>query len=59
MLDTQFEIAKRLGYLKEDELKSLILAVAFTILVVVVAIAPIVRLIKVWYRKQAKNEKET
>jgi hypothetical protein len=32
------------------------LSVAFTILVVAVAITPIVRLIKTWYRKQAREK---
>ena len=32
------------------------LAVAFTILVVGVAFTPIVRLIKAWYRKQARKK---
>jgi len=32
------------------------LAISFTILVVGVAIAPIIRLIKAWYKNQAKEK---
>jgi hypothetical protein len=32
------------------------LAIPFTILVVVVAVAPIIRLIKAWYKKQAREK---